>query len=147
MNLRRLLTLGALALLAGCATADRVKALEEKVASLEEKIEEVAKSGGKAAPRDEKAEKAAAALYEEIGKAIRGGDTDGAKQKLGEMKKKYSIEFIEKQTSAWKNKIISENVVQSTLHFAKRTDKLMSYLSKIPIFEHEGVKYSVSSFL
>ena len=47
--------------LAGCATADRVKALEEKVASLEEKIEEVAKSGGKAAPRDEKAEKAAAA--------------------------------------------------------------------------------------
>ena len=62
------------------------------------------------------------------------------------MKKKYSIEFIEKQTSAWKNKIISENVVQSTLHFAKRTDKLMSYLSKIPIFEHEGVKYSVSSY-
>ena len=58
MNLRRLLTLGALALLAGCATADRVKALEEKVASLEEKIDEVAKSGGKAAPRDEKAEKA-----------------------------------------------------------------------------------------
>ena len=46
MNLRRLLTLGALALLAGCATADRVKALEEKVASLEEKVEEVAKSGG-----------------------------------------------------------------------------------------------------
>ena len=90
MNLRRLLTLGALALLAGCATADRVKALEEKVASLEEKVEEVAKSGGKAAPRDEKAEKAAAALYEEIGKAIRGGDTDGAKTKLAEMKKKYS---------------------------------------------------------
>ena len=90
MNLRRLLTFGALALLAGCATADRVKALEEKVASLEEKVEEVAKSGGKAAPRDEKAEKAAAALYEEIGKAIRGGDTDGAKAKLGEMKKKYS---------------------------------------------------------
>ena len=50
MNLRRLLTFGALALLAGCATADRVKALEEKVASLEEKVEEVAKSGGKAAP-------------------------------------------------------------------------------------------------
>ena len=90
MNLNRLLTLGALALLAGCATADRVKALEEKVASLEEKIDEVAKSGGKAAPRDEKAEKAAAALYEEIGKAIRGGDTETAKKKLGEMKKKYS---------------------------------------------------------
>ena len=46
MNLNRLLTLGALALLAGCATADRVKALEEKVAELETKVEEAAKSGG-----------------------------------------------------------------------------------------------------
>ena len=90
MTLSRLLTLGAIAFLAGCATADRVKALEEKVASLEEKIETVAKSGGKAAPKDEKAEKAAAALYEEIGKAVRSGDTAGAKAKLGEMKKKYS---------------------------------------------------------
>lgn len=92
MNLNRLLTLGALALLAGCATADRVKALEEKVAELETKVEEAAKSGGgkAAAPRDEKAEKAAAALYEEIGKAVRDGDTDAAKAKLGEMKKKYS---------------------------------------------------------
>lgn len=90
MNLNRLLTLGALALIAGCATADRVKALEEKVASLEEKVEASAKSGGKAAPKDEKAEKAAASLYEEIGKAVRAGDTDGAKAKLGEMKKKYS---------------------------------------------------------
>ena len=90
MNLNRLLTLGAFALLAGCATADRVKALEEKVTALEEKVEAVAKSGGKAAPKDEKAEKAASALYEAIGKAVRAGDTDGAKTKLAEMKKKYS---------------------------------------------------------
>ena len=62
------------------------------------------------------------------------------------MRQKYSIEFIKKQSSAWKNKVISENVVQSTLHFAKRTDKLMSILSKVPFFEHDGVKYTVESF-
>jgi thioredoxin-like negative regulator of GroEL len=90
MNLNRMFILGALAFLAGCATADRVKALEEKVASLDEKIEEVAKSGGKAAPADEKAEKAAATLYEDIGKAVKDGKTDLAKKKLVEMKKKYS---------------------------------------------------------
>ena len=90
MNLKRILTLGAFALLASCATTDQVKELEEKVATLEEKVETLAKSGGKAAPKDEKAEKAAASLYEEIGKAVRSGDTDGAKTKLAEMKKKYS---------------------------------------------------------
>ena len=90
MNLKRFLTLGVFALLSGCATADQVKTLEEKVATLEEKVDTLAKSGGKAAPRDEKAEKAAASLYEEIGKAVRSGDTDGAKTKLAEMKKKYS---------------------------------------------------------
>ena len=88
MNLKRILTLGAFALLASCATTDQVKELEEKVATLEEKVETLAKSGGKAAPKDEKAEKAAASLYEEIGKAVRSGDTDGAKTKLAEMKKK-----------------------------------------------------------
>ena len=90
MNLNRMFTLGALAFLAGCVTPDRVKALEEKVASLEEKIEEVEKKGGKAAPADDKAEKAAASLYEAIGKAVRDGKIDDAKSKLSELKKKYS---------------------------------------------------------
>ena len=36
-------------------------------------------------------------------------------------KQKFSIEFIEQQTSAWKNKLISENVVLATSHFSKRT--------------------------
>jgi thiol-disulfide isomerase/thioredoxin len=93
MTLNRMLILSALAFIAGCATADRVKALEEKVASLEEKVEAnatAAASGGKAtAPKDEKAEKAAAGLYEEIGKAIRDGDTEVARAKLGELKAKY----------------------------------------------------------
>jgi thiol-disulfide isomerase/thioredoxin len=90
MNLYRFIIIGALALVAGCATSDRVKALEEKVATLEEKVETAAKSGGKDAPKDEKAEKAAAAIYESIGKAIREGDTEGAKKKLSDLKAKYS---------------------------------------------------------
>ena len=61
-------------------------------------------------------------------------------------RQKFSIEFIEKQSSAWKNKVISENVVQSTMHFAKRTDKLISHLSKVPVFEHDGVKFTVESY-
>ena len=32
-------------------------------------------------------------------------------------RKKEDISFIEKQTPAWKNKLIGENVIQSTLHF------------------------------
>jgi thiol-disulfide isomerase/thioredoxin len=93
MTLNRMLILSVFAFIAGCATADRVKALEEKVASLEEKVEAnataAAKGGKTAAPKDEKAEKAAAALYEEIGKAIRDGDTEVARAKLGELKAKY----------------------------------------------------------
>jgi thioredoxin-like negative regulator of GroEL len=90
MNLNRMFILGALAFLAGCVSPDRVKALEEKVASLEETVEEVKKSGGKAAPADEKAEKAAASLYEDIGKAVRDGKIDVAKDKLKQLKSKYS---------------------------------------------------------
>ena len=47
-------------------------------------------AGAKAAPADEKAEKAAASLYEGIGKAVRDGKIDDAKAKLKELKKKYS---------------------------------------------------------
>ena len=57
-------------------------------------------------------------------------------------KTKVDLDFIRKQDNAWKNKIVSENVVQSTLHFAKRTEKLMSVLSKDEIFVHNGVKYT-----
>ena len=47
---------------------------------------------------------------------------------------------------AWKNKLISENVVQSTMHFAKRTDKLMSLFSNGGIFTHKDVAYHAESF-
>ena len=93
MTLNRILIFSAFAFIAGCASADPVKALEEKVTSLEEKVEAgaaAAASGGKtAAPKDEKAEKAAAALYEEIVKALRDGDSEVARAKFGELKAKY----------------------------------------------------------
>ena len=55
-------------------------------------------------------------------------------------KTKVDMKFIEEQDTAWKNKLISGNVVQSTMHFAKRTSKIMSLLEKDGIFEHENVK-------
>ena len=66
-------------------------------------------------------------------------------KKIYETKYKVSVtsEFIEEQSQAWRNKLINENVVQSTMHFAKRTDKILSLLKTIPIFEHKGVKYYV----
>merc|ERR1711923_596413 len=69
-------------------------------------------------------------------------------QKICETKRKKNvpIEEIRQKPSTWKNKLISENVVQSTLHFAKRTDKLMALLSRVPIFEHEGVVYKAGSY-
>ena len=35
-----------------------------------------------------------------------------------------SIEDIKSKDNKWKNKLVSENVVQSTLHFQRRTQKL-----------------------
>ena len=61
-------------------------------------------------------------------------------------KTKVDIQFIKDQEPSWKNKLISENVVQSTLHFAKRTDKIMSLLQKDGFFTHGGVKYAAESY-
>ena len=61
-------------------------------------------------------------------------------------KTKSSIQFIREKSNAWQNKIISENVVQSTLHFSKRTDKIMAILQKEGLFTHLGVKYRVESY-
>lgn len=57
-----------------------------------------------------------------------------------------SMDEIKQKPSAWKNKLISENVTQSTLHFAKRTDKIMSLLNKEGIFTHQKKKFSVDSY-
>ena len=57
-----------------------------------------------------------------------------------------TIEEIRKMSVAEKNKLVSDNVVQSTYHFAKRTDKLMSLLKKGGIFFHNGVEYVADSY-
>jgi thiol-disulfide isomerase/thioredoxin len=95
MSLIRFLTLSLFAFAVGCATADQVKQLEERVAELEE----AAKNApvGKTAPkRDAKAEKAAAAVLDEVNKAIASGNITAAKAKLGALKAKYA------NTSAYK---------------------------------------------
>ena len=61
-------------------------------------------------------------------------------------KSKVSLEFIKKQPAAWKNKIVSESVTQSTLHFSKRTDKIMSLLNSEGIFEHNGDDFTADSY-
>ena len=75
-------------------------------------------------------------------------DWDEATQKIYETvhRKKVSLDFIKSQSSAWKNRLISENVVQSTVHFSKRTDKIISMLTKLKVFQHDGVTYEVSSY-
>jgi len=78
---------------AGCATADRVQALEEKVTALEAKVAEVEKKGpvGKtaAAPADPAKEEAAKALYKEVTDASEKWDFELAKTKLTELTTKY----------------------------------------------------------
>ena len=61
-------------------------------------------------------------------------------------KKKVSMEEIKNMSASDKNKLISENVTQSTVHFAKRTDKLMSILNKGGIFQHKGTDFKVDSY-
>ena len=61
-------------------------------------------------------------------------------------KDKISIEEIKKKTPAWKNKLISENVTQSTLHFAKRTDKIMSLVNSKGIFKHDGKDFIADTY-
>ena len=60
-------------------------------------------------------------------------------------RKKVTKEDIEKLTKSEKNKLISENVVQSTLHFQKRVDKMFSLMQK-DFFEGASETYHVSSY-
>ena len=56
------------------------------------------------------------------------------------------LDFIKNKDAAWKNKFVAENAIQSTIHFSKRTTKLMSILSNQSHspFSHEGRKFSVA---
>ena len=59
---------------------------------------------------------------------------------------KVSLEFIKSQEQAWKTKLASRNVVQTTMHFSKRVSKLISLLTKDSPFCHDGLMYLVSDF-
>ena len=60
-------------------------------------------------------------------------------------RKKVTKEYIENLSQNEKNKMISENVVQSTLHFQKRIDKLF-YLMQNDFFDGSNEAYHVSSY-
>ena len=62
-------------------------------------------------------------------------------------KTKVNIKFIEDQEPAWKNKLVIANVMQSTLHFSKRTDKIMSLLLNSNIFTNENVQNCTDSYV
>merc|ERR1711888_153028 len=61
-------------------------------------------------------------------------------------KKRISLEEIKKKPIAWRNKLLSDNVLQSTLHFSKQTDKIMSLLSNKGIFSHYGQDFVADFF-
>ena len=60
-------------------------------------------------------------------------------------RRKVTKEYVENLPINTKNKLISENVVQSTVHFQKRIDKLFS-LMKNDFFKGSSKKYQVSSY-
>ena len=60
--------------------------------------------------------------------------------------KSSSLEFIKSKPNSWRNKLIQENVVQTTVHFSKRMDKIINFLNKTPLLEFDGVKYKVDSY-
>ena len=60
-------------------------------------------------------------------------------------RRKFSDQEINDLSSKEKNKLISENVVQSTLHFQKRIDKMFS-LMKNDFFGDENDPYHISSY-
>ena len=60
-------------------------------------------------------------------------------------RRKVSKEYVNSLPDKVKNRLISENVVQSTIHFQKRIAKLFS-LMKYDFFKGTGQNYHVSSY-
>ena len=83
-------------LFTGCATADQVKELNEKVETMEKKLAELEKApaakpaAAGAATADTEAETAAQALLKEMQTAMGSNDITAAKAKYAEIEKKYS---------------------------------------------------------
>ena len=59
--------------------------------------------------------------------------------------KVFTTEFVKKLTPQEKNKLVSENVVQSTLHFQKRIEKELKLMEKPGFFDND-CEFSVSSY-
>jgi thiol-disulfide isomerase/thioredoxin len=117
---RNILILGAL--LVGCASADRVQQIEEKletispsadgelskkVAQLEKDVAELKKGGGAAAKPsvNTEKEKKAAEIYREVQASIKSGDMGKAKAKLAEMEKNYGDTRLWKRAQRTKKEI------------------------------------------
>jgi thiol-disulfide isomerase/thioredoxin/outer membrane murein-binding lipoprotein Lpp len=83
-------------LLAGCATADRVQQLEDKLTALEGEIAKLEKKGPASKPTagDDAAsdadENAAREMFTEVNALMKEGKMDEAKAKIAAMEKKYS---------------------------------------------------------
>lgn len=81
-------------LFTGCATADQVKELNEKVEAMEKKVAELEKAPkaatAKADGADTAAESAAQGLLKEMQEAMGKNDIAAAKAKYAEIEKKYS---------------------------------------------------------
>ena len=61
-------------------------------------------------------------------------------------KKDITIDEVQKLPHSLKNKLVGENVVQSTTHFSKRTNKLMSLMKTGGVFVHNGVDFKADSY-
>ncbi len=86
-------------LLGGCATEDQVKKLEERIVTMEKKVEELdkrpaasssARASAPAAPANPEAEAAATKLVEEMQASLGAGKTEEAKAKADELNAKYA---------------------------------------------------------
>ena len=80
------------ATLGGCATADRVQELEEKIATLEGRVEELEARPVAAGAASAEDEKAAGKLLEEISGLVKEGKMTDAKGKASQLSKKASVQ-------------------------------------------------------
>lgn len=92
MNLPRTMLIALLA--SGCATADRVQTLEDRVAELEGKVEDLASRPATATAAadgaDPAAEEAAQKLYAEVTELVKSGSLNEAKAKVEILTTKYA---------------------------------------------------------
>lgn len=112
-NIRALLAMSILPVaLAGCATADKVQALEQKVESLEKKVGELEARPVASGGVDQKLETAAQEVYKELTQLVQEGELEKAAAKGKVLKGKYASTATYKRAG----KLLSElEVVGKTI--------------------------------